>query len=95
MWIRHSRDSHRETRSLLPGDPVYIIGSIQENTEADRDASELERLILKPSSSLKSPNLFKRIMLGEDKKTRGTDIYDVFFLSDLTEFKVKDRSLFF
>lgn len=30
-------------------------------------------------------------MLGEDKKTRGTDIYDVFFLSDLTEFKVKDR----
>lgn len=91
LETRHSRDSNRETRCLLPGDPVYIIGSIEENTEAGQDASELDRLILKPSSSLKSPDLFKRIMLGEDKKTRGTDIYDVFFLSDLTEFKVKDR----
>ena len=91
LETRHSIDSNRETRCLLPGDPVYIIGSIEENTEAGQDASELDRLILKPSSSLKSPGLFKRIMLGEDKKTRGTDIYDVFFLSDLTEFKVKDR----
>ena len=91
LETRHSIDAHRETRCLLPGDPVIIIGSIEENIETGQNASELDRLILRPSSSLKPPELFKRIIFGDDKKTKGADIFDVFFLSDLSEFKVKER----
>ncbi len=91
LETRHSLDADKETRRLLPGDPVFIIGSIEENNEAGQDASSLERLILRPSNSLKSPSLFKSIMFGKDWKTSGTDIFDVFLLSDLSELQIKER----
>ena len=87
---RRQLNETREVRSLLPGDPVYVIGSVEENKEAGQDASELDRLILRPSSTLKSTDLLRRIMLGKDKKSQGTDIYDVFFLTDLQEVNAKD-----
>lgn len=75
----------RYRATLLPGDPVYVIGNVEENKEAPLDAADSERLVIRPRSGGEEPNLMKRILFGEKRKTTGKDIYNVFFLTDVTE----------
>ena len=72
-------------RRLNPGDEIYAIGSVEELEDISPTATGSQRLILRPSSTLKSTNLLRRIILGHRKQTSRTDIYDVFFLTDLEE----------
>ena len=74
-----------KVRRLNPGDEIYVIGSVEELEDVSPTASGTERLVLRPSSTLKSTNLLRRIILGHGKKTSRADIYDVFFLTDIKE----------
>ncbi len=74
-----------KVRRLNPGDEIYVIGSVEELKDVSPTASGTERLVLRPSSTLKSTNLLRRIILGHGKKTSRADIYDVFFLTDIKE----------
>lgn len=74
-------------RRLDPGDEIYVIGSVDELEDAVPTATESERLVVRPSSVLKSTNLLHRIVLGKGKQDQRTDIYDVFFLTDVKESK--------
>jgi hypothetical protein len=83
-------DTLADIRRLDPGDEIYLIGSVEELEDSPPTATGSERLVVRPSSSLKSTNLLRRIILGKDKKTHGSDIYDVFFLTDAKELKAAE-----
>jgi hypothetical protein len=72
-------------RRLNPGDEIYVIGSVEELEDVSPMATGSQRLVLRPSSTLKSTNLLRRIILGHRKQSSRTDIFDVFFLTDLKE----------
>jgi hypothetical protein len=74
-----------ETRQLNPGDQIYLIGSVEEQNDTTPSSFDAQRLVVRPSSVLKSTNLLRRLILGKGEKTSGSDIYDVFFLTDLKE----------
>ncbi len=78
-------DKSVKTRKLIEGDEIYVIGSVEESEDVSPTATGPQRLVLRPSSALKSTNLLRRIILGHRKQTSRTDIYDVFFLTDLKE----------
>jgi len=73
------------TRLLIPGDPVYLIGSVEINEDAPPEASDSERLIIRPSSELKQTAIWRRWLLGDAEKSPGTDVSDIFFLADGNE----------
>ena len=75
----------KSTALLLSGDPVYVIGYVEENMEAAPEAPDSERLVIKPSAALEKTSIFKRLLLGEKNMEMGSDIYHVFFLTDVTE----------
>ena len=75
----------RSTSILLPGDSVYVIGNVEENRDASPYASDSDRLVIRPASGLENTSLFKRLLFGEKTKKKGSDIYHVFFLTDVTE----------
>jgi hypothetical protein len=75
----------KSTSLLLSGDPVYVIGHVEENKDVSPDASDADRLIIRPSAELEKTSIFKRLLFGEKARTMGTDIYHVFFLTDVTE----------
>ena len=52
------------TRMLLPGDPVYLIGTVEENPEAPKDALDEDRLVVRPSQSLVQSGFLQRLMFG-------------------------------
>ncbi len=72
-------------RRLNPGDEIYLIGAVEELEDAAPTATDSQRLVVRPSSTLKSTNLLRRIILGHRKQTHRTDIYDVFFLTDVKD----------
>jgi len=82
---RSVEDKLVKTRRLNPGDEIYVIGSVEELEDISPTTAGSQRLVLRPSSALKSTNLLRRIVLGHHRKTSRTDIYDVFFLTDLEE----------
>jgi hypothetical protein len=75
----------KSTTHLLSGDPVYVIGYVDENKDAVPEAPDSERLVIKPSAALEKTSIFKRLLFGEKNMERGSDIYHVFFLTDVTE----------
>ena len=81
------------TQTLLPGDPVYLIGSVEINHHAPANATDSERLVVKPSSKVTPDKLMLRLLLGKSKDEPGKEIWDIFFLSDTTEAKAKSMLL--
>ena len=79
------RGAYVETRRLNSGDEIYLIGSVEEQTNVALFETDVQRLVVLPSSALKSTNILRRFILGKRKKTSGWDIYDVFFLADIKE----------
>ncbi len=79
-----------EIRRLDPGDEIYVIGSVEELEETLPTATGSERLVVRPSSRLKPTNLLSRIFLGQARQTHGSDMVDVFFLTDAEEQKAAE-----
>ena len=75
----------KSTSMLLPGDSVYVIGNVEEKKDASLDASDADRLVIRPASGLENTSFFKRLLFGQKTKGKGSDIYNVFFLTDVTE----------
>jgi len=71
--------------SLMPGDRVYVLGSVEENRGASSDAEDADRLIMRPSSDWVKPNLLQWMSSTTGSKVPGGDIHHVFFLSDTSE----------
>jgi hypothetical protein len=80
----------RSSAMLLPGDSVYVIGNVEKNEDAPPDAVDSERLVIKPATGLEAASFFKRLLFGEKRRTKGTDIYDIFFLTDVTELNASE-----
>ena len=78
------------TRMLFPEDPIYLIGTVEENPDASKDAQDEDRLVVRPSRSLVQSGFLKRLLFGEGEKMKGSDIHHVFFLTDLTELKAAE-----
>ena len=72
-------------RRLDSGDEIYLIGSVEVQEAAPPWANGVDRLVVRPSSAMISTNILIRIILGRGRKSRRTDIHDVFLLTDLTE----------
>lgn len=79
-----------ETRRLHSGDKIYLIGSVEELNDATPSAFDAQRLVVRPSSELKSTNILHRLLLGKEKQVSRSDIYDVFFLADIKEFSAAE-----
>lgn len=65
------------TRSLMDGDPVYVIG----NAEVDADQAGARQIVIKPKKGLPGTPFF----------SRGKDIHNAFFISDTGEERAKDH----
>ncbi len=74
----------RVSRSLLPGDAVHLIGTVEENEEA-RGTAGADRLVVRPASGLPDTSFWREILFGREGTARGTDIHHVFFLTDVME----------
>lgn len=70
---------------LMPGDPVFLIGSVEEAREAHSAAVDADRLVVRPSSDWVKPTLLQRLVPKTGRKVPGGDIHHVFFLSDTSE----------
>ena len=79
-----------EIRRLDPGDEIYVIGSVEELEEAMPTATGSQRLVVRPSSRRISTDVFSRIFFDKARKTHGSDMYDVFFLTDVKELKAAE-----
>jgi hypothetical protein len=75
----------KSTSMLLPGDSVYVIGNVEGKKDASFEASDSDRLVIRPASGLEDTSFFKRLLFGPKTKDKGSDIYNVFFLTDVTE----------
>jgi len=84
------KDKRSEIRRLDPGDEVYAIGSVEELDDALPTATGPARLVVQPSSRLKPTNLLSRIFLDTARQTHGSDMVDVFFLTDAEELKAAE-----
>lgn len=86
---RHNSVSHQNhignVWTLMPGDPVYLIGSVEVNEEALPDATGSDRLVVRPSSRLSQTNFLRRLILGSAKWLPGKDVQDIFLLTDTNE----------
>jgi len=72
------------TRTMMDGDPVYVIGSAEVNQEKAEATGE-DRLVIRPSArSNWNPSLW-RFLFGSAKLPPGKDILNVFFISDSRE----------
>jgi hypothetical protein len=80
----YEKTDNSELRRLLPGDEAYLLGNVEENSAADPNALGVDRLIVRPASTLHDTNPINRIMFGE-KRASGSDIYSLFFLTDVQE----------
>lgn len=74
-----------ETRTLMPGDPVYLVGSVEPNPAAPPDAADSDRLMVRPAilGAVKSGFLDRWVPYL--KHSRDHDIHQVFILADTTE----------
>jgi hypothetical protein len=71
--------------TLMPGDPVYLIGSVEVNEEAPLDSTGSDRLVIRPSTRLSQTNFLRRLILGSAKWLAGKDVQDIFLLTDTDE----------
>ena len=77
------------TAALLPGDPVYLIGPVVNNSNAVKGASGPERLIMKPSLKKEKAGFISRLFFNMDKHIASRDPRNMFVLSDTAELNVK------
>lgn len=77
------------TRTLMPGDPVYVVGTAEINPEAPRDAVDSERLVVRASSASHwSASLWRFLFAGATPPS-AQSIFNVFFISDGGEMRAR------
>lgn len=86
----YSENKPAEIRRLDTGDEIYVIGSVEELEETLPTATGPARLVVQPSSRLKPTDLLSRIFLDKARQTHGSDMADVFFLTDAKEQKAAE-----
>ena len=77
-----------ETRWIEDGDPVYVIGSVEERPDVLSDAVDADRHVVRPSSEMRRPGMLERFLVPSfigKKLVPGRQYYHVFFLSDSEE----------
>jgi hypothetical protein len=77
-------------RELLPGDPVYVLGNVEVNPEAPRDAADSERLVVRACTEPVKPSLFNFLFFNSQRFLKSRDYRYVFLVSDAYEYKLKD-----
>ena len=86
ILTRHVKEEqHGTLRYLRDGDPVYLIGNVEANGDAPRDAVGSDRLIVRPRNAAASVDNLLRIYFGVFSAKYRRDIHDVFFLADTSE----------
>jgi len=75
--------------ALKDGDPVYLIGNVEEREDAAADATGPDRLIVRPTTQARTEENVVLRMLGPLALRPRRDIHDVFFLADLPERRAK------
>ena len=73
------------TRTLMPGDPVYLIGNAELNPGAPAHAVDSDRLVIRPSSRSSWSLTLWRFLFGNAKPAPGETTFNVFFLADQDE----------
>ena len=81
------------TRTLMPGDPVYLIGNAEINPEAPPGAVDSERIVIRPSAAPTWDGSLWRFLFGAIRPLPGKDIFNVFFLSDTDEVRARRHIL--
>ncbi len=77
------------TRTLMPGDPVYVLGNAEINPEAPREAVDSERLVIRASqASHWSASLWRFLFAGATPPA-AESIFNVFFISDGGEMRAR------
>ncbi|MDD5348467.1 MAG: HEAT repeat domain-containing protein, partial [Candidatus Omnitrophica bacterium] len=72
--------------TIMPGDPVYVLGSVQRNPEAPPDAVDSEALVVKPNVERKLAGPFWRLLYGGGRTAAwraGNE--NIFFLTNSSE----------
>ena len=73
------------TRTLMPGDPVYLIGNAEINPKAPPDAVDSDRLVIRPAAQSSWSLSLWRFLFGQVTPAKGRSIFNVFFLADKDE----------
>jgi hypothetical protein len=81
------------TRTLMPGDPVYLVGNAEINPEAPSAAVDSERIVIRPSAATTWDGSLWRFLFGAIRPLPGKDIFNVFFLSDTDEARARRHIL--
>lgn len=74
-----------ETRELLAGDPVYVLGNVEINEDAPADAVGVEKLIVRPSTAPVKPGLLTWLFFNSETIAKSRDYRYVFLLTDTAE----------
>jgi len=78
------------TASLWAGDPVYVLGYVEMNPDAPRDAVGVDRLIVRPCTAPIRRTLFNWLFFNSERLIRSRDYRYMFLLSDAYEYRVKE-----
>jgi len=77
------------TRTLMPGDPVYVLGTAEINREAPASAVDSERLVIRPSKLSHWSLSLWRFLFASMEAPAGRTGFNVFFLSDGGELRAR------
>jgi hypothetical protein len=88
-WVTQRAYGRKEVRELKDGDPVYVLGSVEQDPEAASDAKDSGRLVVRRSRrQVPMPFLYRLLKAGRSPE-KFTSL-DVFFLSDTPEQRAYD-----
>ena len=77
------------TKTLMPGDPIYLIGNAEINAEARPDAADVARVVIRPSARGTWNEALWKGLFGTVRPPHGREAQNVFFLSDTDEINAK------
>jgi len=83
--VQKSDLTHPHIMELRDGDPVYVVGNVQENPDAGEEATDSDRLVVKPLVEPVHVNPLWQLLFAKLHTPPRRDIQHVFFLSDTTE----------
>ena len=91
--VEKNDDHDSVTRTLMPGDPVYLIGNAEINPQAAPDAVDSDRLVIRPATQSSWSLSLWRFLFGKAEPAKGRSIFNVFFLADKDEVRAKSLIL--
>ena len=77
------------TRTLMPGDPIYLIGNAEMDAEARPNAADVDRVVVRPSARGTWNQALWEGLFGTLRPPHGRKAQNVFFLCDADEINAK------